>query len=39
MAAREAYRNVAAAKAAEAEAVSDNKDVNGTIDALLGDAA
>lgn len=39
MAARTAYRNTKAAKAAEAEAVSDNKDVNGTMDALLGDAA
>ena len=33
MAARTAYRNTKAAKAAEAEAVSDNKDVNGTMDA------
>lgn len=39
MAAREAFRNTEAAKAAEASAASDNKDVNGTIDALLGDAA
>ena len=39
MAAREAFRNTEAAKAAEAKAAQDNVDVNASVDALLGDAA
>ena len=39
MAAREAFRNTEAAKAAEAKAAQENVDVNASVDALLGDAA
>ena len=39
MAAREAFRNTEAAKAAEVKAAQDNVDVNTSVDALLGDAA